>query len=188
MKKANTWIFIVFIGFLAVWFIHISFLLSPNVLHQIAGKYSYLKKINTFLQRGIILVIFVLCLVLFVGKRLLDSKWQQYKIYRICATFIVNAVFIFVWLFSLFSNMFFHCDYFWAFHCLEVPCEFPIEIGIGYLFFALPLLCMLILILIFAFYNKILSRNNCLWLSWLVFFMFTFIIIYFFNDGINCQS
>lgn len=187
MKKANIWILIVFVGSLAVWFIHIPFLLSPNVLRKV-GESSHLNQAHTFLRSGKILVIYVLCLILFVGKQYLDSKWQSYRLYRICAAFIVNTAFIFVWLFSFFSSMFFHCDYFWAFHCLEVACEFPIEIGIAYLFFALSLLCMLILILIFAFYNKILSRSNCLWLSWLLFFMLIFIIIYFFDDGINCQS
>lgn len=187
MKKANIWVFIVFFICLAIWFIHIPFLLSPNVLHKIEES-SHLNKAYTFLQSSKILVIYVLCLMIFLGKRYLDSKWQQYRLYRICATLIANAVFIFVWLFSFFASMLFHCDYFWAFHCLEVACEFPIEIGIAYLFFALPLLCMLTLILIFAFYNKILSRTNCLWLTWLLFFMLISIMIYFFNDGINCQT
>lgn len=134
MKKANIWILIAFIVFLAIWFIHIPFLLSPNVLHKV-GESSHLSKAYTFLRSGKILVIYVLCLMLFASKQYLDLKWQPYRLYRICATLIVNTAFIFVWLFSFFSSMFFHCDYFWAFHCLEVACEFPIEIGISYLFF-----------------------------------------------------
>ena len=187
MKKVDLWIFITFVLCLGIWFVHIPFLLSPNVLHKV-GESHHLSQAHTFLKGSQIFVIYALCLMILVGKRYLDSKWQPYRLYRICATFLANVAFILVWLFSFGLSMIFHCDYFWAFHCLEVACEFPKEIGIAYLFFALPLLCVLTLILAFASYNKILSRTNCLWLSWLLFFMLVSIVIYFFNDGINCQT
>ena len=137
MKKVDLWIFIAFVMCLAIWFVHIPFLLSPNALHKV-GEFHHLSQAHTFLKGSKIFVIYALCLMILVGKRYLDSKWQPYRLYRICATLIVNGAFLFVWFNGFILSMGFHCRYYWALDCAHDPehptcSNFPLEIDIAYL-------------------------------------------------------
>ena len=63
MKKVDLWIFITFVMCLAIWFVHIPFLLSPNVLHKV-GESHHLSQAHTFLKGSQIFVIYALCLMI----------------------------------------------------------------------------------------------------------------------------
>lgn len=186
MKKVDIWIFIAFFMFLAIWFIHIPFLISPNVLKVIGKTQS--QEAHYLMQRGKLICIFVFCLIVFMGKKYLDSKFQTYRLYRICATFIANIAFMFVWVISFALGPELLCRYWWNSCGMEVVCNFPIELYIGYLLYALPMFFMLCLILYYAFHYKILSKINCIGLTVLLAINLIRILIHFISDGFSCYD
>lgn len=187
----DIFVFIALLGLVVVWVFHIPYTISPNVIKVFFDSYE--KPYKFILLDVYCLLYSVAYFMVFLGKRYLDSKWQLYRLYRICATLIVNGVFIFAWGVVFGLSIAFHCRYYWAIDCAHDPEEptcsnFPIEIDIAYLLQCVPMLFMLVLILYFAFYNKILSRSNCLWLSWLLFFMLISIMVCFGSNGVGCYD
>ncbi|WP_237021542.1 MULTISPECIES: hypothetical protein [Helicobacter] len=191
MKKVDVWIFIALLVLIVIWVFYIPYTISPNVIKEFFNSYE---KPHKFIVIDVFcLLCSVFCFVIFIGKQYLDSKWQQYRLYRICATLIANTSFLFACFLGFGLSIAFYCRYYWAINCADNPehstcSHFPVEIDIAYLLLTLPILCMLVLILTFAFYNKILSRSNCLWLSWLPFVILISILLNFRSNGVGCYD
>lgn len=187
----DSFVFTTLSALMIIWAFHFPYTISPDIVKSFFDSYE---KPHTFAIIDLFCLLFVYaCFMIFVGKRFLDSKWQQYKIYRICAIFLANATFIFACGVVFALSIAFHCRYYWAIDCADDPedstcSNFPIEIDIAYLFQCIPMLFMLVLMIYFAFYNKILSRSNLLWLCLLPFFILISIMICFGGNGVGCYD
>lgn len=183
----DTLILTAWLVLMAVWAFHIPYALSDEVMNTFYPHKKPYPIINVF-----ILLCMVACLLLFMVKRFVDSK-SSHKVYRICAALLANVAFIFSWLAGFVSSIDFHCQYYWAADCRGIPdvspcSSFPLDIDIAYLLQCLPLLCMLLLLLYFAFTHKLLSRQNCLYLSVLPFFTLISILLCFRGNGVGCHD
>ncbi|KPH51561.1 hypothetical protein HPU229336_00155 [Helicobacter pullorum] len=187
----DTFVFITLLGLVVIWVFHIPYTISPNVIKAFFSSYE--KPHKFILIDMFCLLCSMACFMMLLCKRYLDSKWQPYRWYRICATLIANGAFIFAWCVVFSLSIAFHCRYYWAINCKDnaesdLCSNFPIEIDIAYLLQCVPMLFMLVLILYFASYNKILSCSNCLWLSWLLFIMLISIMVCFGGNGVGCYD
>ncbi|MCL9821897.1 hypothetical protein NCR96_09135 [Helicobacter sp. 14348-15] len=182
-----------FIISIVVWVLHIPFITTPYVMDSFLAHSNYkhpyvIVEINTAFFAA-----FLVLLLVFLSKAYLDSKYRQYIIYRIIATILANIAFFYAWLIAFVTNIIFYCDYYQSIDCADDPenslCQnFPIEIDIGYLLYALPMLFMLSLALYNAFRNKVLTKINCIILMIYLIVNLVTILLHFRSNGVGCYD
>lgn len=170
---------------LPLWFLHIPFVVSENVLKTFDLNDNAMLLSKQF----VILIPLMLYSIFVVSMEIIHSRWNYILWLRICIKIAINSAFIFVWLINCTVASIFHDKYYKAAHCKEVPhgvCQkFPVEIDIAYLFYVLPMFFVLVLIWIFIFYNKIISPDNNIWFFIFLCINALSIFIHYGGNGVN---